>query len=369
MGGLQTAVIAIASAQAASGHVVEIAAGMGRGEKATGLQQLSKSVAVHRFKFSPILSRFSGSLGLFRFLAQNGRRFDVVHVHAVWSLPVVAAFCAAKVARRPVILSPHGSLEPFDTRKHSIAKRVLGPLWVRPLLSKSRLVHCTTRREAQMMITYGARPRRRVVPLPTLPLAPPSRSREEYREALDIPTDAEVLLFLARIDPKKGLEHAIGALALLPENVYLVVAGSGPTAYEQSIRRRVDSLGLDRRVRFVGWLGRDEMSDAFVAADLFVLLSYNENYGITVIEAAQARLPSVMTPDVYASEYLDASGSAVMTDRDPANAAAAIAAALSDPQRMNRLRQGCEQLLESTLSPERSQSEYSRLVVEASSGH
>ena len=70
--------------------------------------------------------------------------FDAVHVHSTWSIPTIVASLLALRKQTRLIISPHGSLEPYDVRKHARQKQLLGPLFVRPLLNRASTVLCTT---------------------------------------------------------------------------------------------------------------------------------------------------------------------------------------------------------------------------------
>jgi glycosyltransferase involved in cell wall biosynthesis len=108
--------------------------------------------------------------------------------------------------------------------------------------------------------------------------------------------------------------------------------------YERYIRDQVKCLHLEQNVVFAGWLSGTEKADAFEGSDLFVLLSDNENYGITAMEAAYYGLPAVLTEEVYTCPDLVAAGSAVASPQDPELAAEVIDTVLGDPEQLARIR-------------------------------
>ncbi len=136
--------------------------------------------------------------------------------------------------------------------------------------------------------------------------------------------------------------------------VRLVVAGRGDPAYERHVRDLADERGVGSRMYWAGWLGTQDKADAYHAADLFVLLSYNENYGITVIEAAQAGLPILLTEDVYTSPELLRAGLARATTREPRVAATALADLLHDREALDSMAAAARRFGESTSATSRS---------------
>lgn len=364
LGGLQAAVIAMANAQARAGHQVMIAAGAGEDDTQENLAQLDASVTVRVFAFGRMTRRFWGSPGLRRWLAAAVEHADAVHVHAIWALPPHQAARRALASGTTLFISPHGSLEPYDVAKHSRIKQVLGPLFIKRILQGAHRVVCTTDREAEGLTTYGAATTCEVIPLPGGAVSAPSSTREEFRAAHGIPADAKVLLFLGRLDHKKGLHLLIEVLDRLPHDLgaHLVIVGGGDQAYETSIKAQIRHLGVGDKVTWTGWLGAGEKSAAFHSSDLFVLLSYNENYGITVVEATQHGLPVVLTSDVYASSELLRYGAAVETTRDPDAASDTIVTLLSDQDRLAQMSLAAGRFVNGYLQGDRIDAAYQQLL-------
>src|SRR5207248_2147945 len=106
------------------------------------------------------------SPALHTWLRRNMRDYDVCDLHGVWSFPPLYAAIQSVRAPRPYLVRPHGSLEPYDVRKHHWQKQVYGRLVVRPLLQRSAGLLLTTSREADRAVLYGSKPEKYVVPLP-----------------------------------------------------------------------------------------------------------------------------------------------------------------------------------------------------------
>lgn len=195
------------------------------------------------------------------------------------------------------------------------------------------------------------------------------RDHDERARPLGLPTvfpaEAPLILFLGRLDEKKGLHVLVDALAQVPRSLgaHLVVVGRGEAAYEAAIHSQVLRTGLDDRITFTGWLSGPDKADAFHAADLFALLSFNENFGITVVEAAQAHLPVLLTRDVYAAPELLEFGAAVATTRNPVEAGAALAELVDSRHLLQAMRDGARAYSEQYLDEQRSQASYGALLT------
>ncbi len=124
------------------------------------------------------------------------------------------------------------------------------------------------------------------------------------RASLGVPPDARLLLWTGRLDPVKGLDELIEAVALMDDpQVFLVLAGQG--AYESAVRGRAVRAGLADRVRLLG--RRDDVPNLLAAADLFVFPSRTEGLPNALLEAMAARLP-IVTTDVPGCRDLVADG-------------------------------------------------------------
>lgn len=345
------AVVAIASAQAEAGHEVTVVSTTIASDTHAALADLHADVDVRLFARGRLTARFAGSSRLRAWLRKHVTSFDTVHTHSVWDLP---SYTASRIAIRAgvrLVISPHGSLDPYDVRKHARAKQLLGPVFVRRVLDSATTVLCTTQREARDLVDYGARPTTKVVPIPLSVVDRPSCDAEEFKEHWGIPQDVPLLLFLSRLDAKKGLSHLLGALSKMTSPAHLLIVGAGEHAFESDLEHRIVDLGLEARITRTGWLSGEDKAAAFVASDLFVLLSDFENYGIAVVEALQHGLPSVTSSEVYIGQDLAAMGAVLIAEREPGSAARTLDDALTDSEMRGQLKACGLHALTTHLSP------------------
>ena len=108
-----------------------------------------------------------------------------------------------------------------------------------------------------------------------------------------------ILLYLGRFHPKKGLDLLIHAFAKLNlKNSHLVLAGDGELNYLTYINNLIKKLGLGDRVLITGYLSEVDKLSALSSADLFILPSYGENFGLAVVEAMACGLPVIISDQV-----------------------------------------------------------------------
>ena len=109
------------------------------------------------------------------------------------------------------------------------------------------------------------------------------------------------ILFLGEVAWKKGLDILLESMPSIIKkipNVILIIAGPDNEGYKKALKDIINSLDIDSYVKFVGMLDRDEVKKAYVDSDIFLLPSYSENYGITIIESLVCGCPVVISRNV-----------------------------------------------------------------------
>jgi glycogen synthase len=150
------------------------------------------------------------------------------------------------------------------------------------------------------------------------------------------------LLYVGRIDQRKGIDTAVRALAQLPSEAVLDVVGSGDDEAEQGLRALVAELGLQERVRFTGIVPREELPARYAAADAVLFpVRWREPWGVVPLEAMGIGRPVVATGRGGSGEYLRDGENALLFDaEDPAALAARVERLASDEMLRARLRAG-----------------------------
>jgi glycosyltransferase involved in cell wall biosynthesis len=275
-----------------------------------------------------------------------------------------------------------------------------------PILINSAAIHYTSeaeRKEAALLDARLAEHESAVIPLPVA-LGDLSEVRGQRSEARRIRAgdpkvfrarypwldSRRIILFLSRIDRKKGLELLIDAFVMVRENnkgVALVIAGDGEESYVRELRERAKSDrettrlqdsettgqrdyettgqrdrgpavsgqlsgGPSSDVIWTGHLSGEMKAAALAAADVFVLPSASENFGIAAAESLAAGVPTIVSEEVALSSDIRRYDAGVVVKRDVQQLASAISDLLSNGERAASLAANGRRLAEERYSPE-----------------
>jgi glycosyltransferase involved in cell wall biosynthesis len=250
--------------------------------------------------------RHKFSLGLLQWLACNAHTYDIAHIHALFS--PVSSFSAA-IARAkslPYVLRPLGTLDPADLRKKRRLKQLYATLLERSNLAGAAAIHFTSAQEAKISERFGTSTQDLILPLGVMPPTLLPNPRQILASSdITIPESGQpILVYMSRIDPKKGLDLLLPALEHLLANgirFHFVLAGSNPQdpAYEDFIRHSIQASTLAQHTTITGFISGACKTALLQIADLFVLPSYYENFGIAVAEAMIAKVPVLISDRVH----------------------------------------------------------------------
>ena len=246
--------------------------------------------------------------------------YDAVHLHSVFLWPTYAAARAAARHGVPYIVSPRGMLVPeLVARKSRIAKK----LWIRAVerrtFANAASVHFTAQVE-------WADARRMGIPLPD-PIVVPNGI--ELPPAGSTPRLPDTLLFLGRINWKKGLEFLLDAIKDVA-GVKVVIAGNDEEELTPKLRAQAQRNGVADRVDFRGPVSGAAKEELLRTATALVLPSLSENFGNVVLEAMAVEMPVIVTPEVGLAADVESAGAGIVTSNAPDAFAAAIRRLLGD---------------------------------------
>jgi glycosyltransferase involved in cell wall biosynthesis len=253
---------------------------------------------------------------------------DIVHDHGLWLLPNLQAGWAAAASGKAFVVSPRGMLSLAALTFSAAKKRVFWKLLQGPVISRAVCLHATSGQEYAELRAFGLRHPIAVIPngieLPAetpAPAAPRGAAGER------------TVLSLGRMHPKKGLETLLRAWAAIEQEHpgwRLSLIGPGEDRYIGALRAMARGLDL-RRVSFGPAVYGAAKWDAYRAADLFVLSSLNENFGLTAAEALASGIPVIATTGTPWSR-LQAEGSGWWVEPAPEALAASLATAMAMPR-------------------------------------
>ena len=251
---------------------------------------------------------------------------DVVHDHGLWLLSNLQAGWAAAAAGKPFVVSTRGMLSPPALSFSRARKCAFWKLLQGPVIRRASCIHATSGQEYDELRAFGLRHPIAVIPngidVPDLVLEP-----------LAAAGGKQVVLFLGRLHPKKGIELLLQAWAKVEpghSGWQLSLIGSGEEWYVRELQALSRNLDLGR-VSFGGATYGAAKWDVYRAADLFVLPSLNENFGLTAAEALAAATPVIATTGTPWSR-LEAEGCGWWVEPTPYALAAALTAAMAMPR-------------------------------------
>jgi glycosyltransferase involved in cell wall biosynthesis len=274
--------------------------------------------------------------------------FDVVHIFGIYDLlgPAVARAC-----RRigiPYVIEPMGMYRPII---RSIPLKRADLRWLgAPMVGGAQRFVATSPQEQQELIEEGIDPEKVVVRRNGIELPESLPSAGTFRRQWNIPDEASLVLFLGRLVSKKSPGLLIEAFAQWQagssrgRTSTLVLAGPHEgDGYREKLEREVVRLNLAGRVVFTGPLYDEAKWSAYRDADVFVLPSQNENFGIAVAEAVACGTPVLVTDRCGVAPLVDGrAGVVVPHDREAL--VAALGQLLDHPALHERLRQGCAEV-------------------------
>ncbi|QJC53338.1 glycosyltransferase [Paenibacillus albicereus] len=262
--------------------------------------------------------------------------FDIVHIHSLYLFHGMAAGHYARKHGVPYIVRPHGTLDPVMYARHRYRKKIMETLFEDRNIRLADALHYTTEEELLLAEPYVHGSPGFVVPngvnssdYRELPPKGTFRSRYKLLEG------KKMLLFFSRINFKKGLDVLVEAFREIhrrhPDTV-LVLTGPDDENYGQKVREWLKAASLSEFAIFTGMLtGADKLA-VLRDADLFLLPSYSENFGIAVVEAMACGVPVVISDKVNIWREVVAEGAGLATPVDPAQVADAASRLLDDPE-------------------------------------
>lgn len=260
---------------------------------------------------------------------------DVVHIHSLYQFPSTAAAFYCRRFEVPYILRPHGTLDPYLHARHRGRKWLYELLFERRNLRDAAAVHFTTDDEMRLAQDSGLQFNPVVIALgvdfqrgATL-----RRDRTAMEERWPKTTNKKVILFLGRINFKKGLDilaRAFGQIARVRDDVFLMIAGPDSDGLGARVREWLAEEGVLDRTIFAGMVTGDDKSAIWAGASMFVLPSHSENFGIAVVEAMASGLPVVISDAVNLAPAIAAAEAGLVVKANASEMAKAIERLLND---------------------------------------
>lgn len=271
------------------------------------LIKCERSLRVDLFTFvseNPIINEFQNSRLSLNFCNKNKLGFsndlkrylmndscDILHGHSIWGLSIHQMAVLARKLNKPYIISTRGMLEPWSLTQSFFKKKLAMHLYQDKDIKYASCIHATAQSEAENIRALGY--------YNPIAVIPNGINLDEYPHySKEIKTKKKAL-FLSRIHVKKGIENLIDAWTLLDnkitKNWHVEIIGNGELDYIISLRNKIKKVGLETSIKVLDPVFGDDKIKAYQSADLFVLPTYSENFGIVIAEALASSLPVITT--------------------------------------------------------------------------
>jgi glycosyltransferase involved in cell wall biosynthesis len=328
-GGPPPVVTGMCAALAARGHEVTL---YSNASAAPFLSPQSASFNLEYFRLD--WSPYQVSLAMAHRL-RDLSRFDLVHTHMLYRFPQAIAAYQARRQGIPYCVQPHGALAPVVYKgKRKFWRSSYMAAIERRNLEKCAGIIFTARQELDWARELGfARRPPYIVPVGAdIEKLARRGNGNAFRDRYGIGSNA-LLLWMGRLVESKGLDLLLSAFAAAVatnSELRLVLAGPDTNQYRSVLEKLVCQLGLTQYVFFTGMIEGEEKQQALCAADLFVLPSESENFGLAALEAMAVGCPVLVSPGVSIAADVAAAGAGFIVERESALWGRMIANLLDD---------------------------------------
>lgn len=291
IGGLETHVKEISERLARKGLEVEVLTTDPHGTLPK--EEIVDGLRIKRFKSWAPNDAYYFSKELKKYLAKNTDAYDIVHAHAYHAFP--ALYAAQTKGKNKLVFNPH-----YHGKGHTFFRNLLHIPYrfiAKKVFKKADRIICVSNHE-KSLVRKNFRVNEEKVSI-----IPNGVNLEEFKGLHKEKKDNRVILCVARLEKYKGIDFLVKILPKLESDIRLEIVGRGP--YGETLAKLVDRLGVRDRVNFYEDLSRGELLQRYANADLFILLSKHEAYGISVAEALASKTPSIVSNRSALQEWID----------------------------------------------------------------
>ncbi len=304
-------------------------------------------------RFSPPMKEYIFSAALTRWLWQHIKDYDLLDIHYLFSYASTCSGAIARWQKVPYTVRTTGHLAPWALAQSRLKKQIYTALIERYNLNQADAIHCTCASEAEDVRNFGIQTPTITIPLGVNQPDTNPDARAELHQIYNIPSETLVVLFLSRLHYKKRPEllmRSLSQLAAKNYNFHLILAGTGEPDYVNELKNLMTALGLSERTSFAGFVTGKDKQLLLQGADMFVLPSFSENFGIAIAEAMAAGLPVIVTQGVQIASEIASANAGLVIEGEENALTQAIAQLLTYPQLRQQLRQNGQHLASSRYS-------------------
>lgn len=314
------------------------------GSSGIGVSRVSQSIPTHCFE-SIGKERWGISLQVVKWLRENLKNYDVVHIHKVFTFVSFATSFYCRKFGVPYVLRPAGMLDKYCLKVGFFRKWLYRVLFETRNLECAAAIQCTTTHEKYEIERLRANRNLIVIPLGTNIF----ENSNVATEISPVKTAPLNILYLSRLDPKKGIENLIRAVGLLKDekpHFVLSLVGTAASDYVEKLKKLAQQCGAASRTEFKGFLTGEDKLREFQKAFVFVLPSFDENFGVAVIEAMACGVPVAISNHVGICQTVLDSHAGVAIPTDPEGIAKVLKTLISNPAEVDVMRINARLLVE-----------------------
>lgn len=280
----------------------------------------------------------------------------IIHIHAWWNLISIFSCLIAKIHRVKVIISPRGMLNDYtQNNKNSKSKAIIHSTLGKYLLAYS-YIHATSQKEKND-ISLSAQTKQ-------IFIVPNFVKTKEINLNHSITSDTQKtfnLIFLSRIEEKKGLDILFKALARLNLNYNLYIAGTGEASYISKLKEFSEDLMINDSIHWLGHVNNDKKFQLLQSKDLMILSSHNENFANVVIESLSVGTPVLISENVGLADYVKSKDLGWISSTDVNELAQTIQAACLDLEKRAYIQQNAPEIIKADFDEHRIIKEYIKM--------
>ena len=287
------------------GAEVTILTPISEGQKLYAIPAGAKVITCKRHWFSKFWAEFSPEL--YTWIKAHGNEYDIIHIHGVWHFAGVAPYLAGIKAAK--CITTHGLLDRWTIGKGYWKKYIFGLLFQKSILKNTELIQINNSDEQGDLKRFLGfeHPNIKIIPngmnLQDFSKLP---AKGIFRDKFQIPKNKKIILFMSRINLKKGLDLLLPAfqeVASQRSNCILILAGPDD-GYLSETQRFIREKFLEKSIKLVGMLTGNDKLAALSDADIFVLPSHSEGFSIATLEALISGVPSLLSDRVGFGEAI-----------------------------------------------------------------
>ncbi len=279
------------------------------------------------------------SPALLRYLYQNIHNYQLVHIHAWWNLVSVLSALICYIKKKPFILSPRGTLSTYSfNNRTSTAKKYFHRFIGKPVLQRANFLLTSRKEESEMKQLFGNKIKTAVIP---------NFVRLQKVEAKYELSKNRLLrvVFLSRIDEKKGLEFLFRAVADMEQPVSITLAGNGNEQYINNLKTLANQLNISQKINWIGFVNDEAKFNLLAEHDLMILPSYNENFANVVIESLSVGTAVLITEHVGLADFILEHNLGWVCKQEAAAIKTSIQTIINSPQQLKEIREKGSQII------------------------